>query len=419
MQYGRAMRRAWACAVLALAILSVLAPEASALDPSSGTLRSPRGYVGWSGEFVDAVGFGTGGVAAACSGERDAACDTFTVDVRLPADVWAKAGGVQIAIDWKPHEDQDLDLYVYGPEGNLVGQSDSIPSTGESVRIASAPNGTYTVRVVPKLPRTTVKYFGSVEVEYEPAKLPKRELLPNLNALAPRNVHTVTGDYYVDFGVPIGANGCYPEEIVEQGAQTCLRFDQIVANTGEGPFELRYRMEGLLTEQDLVQRIHLSDGGFRDRKADSYEFHPVHAHFHYKNFGQSHLYKANPDGSKGKRIRSGKKNGFCMIDVENVGFGRGHKGEAPKTYYFPRCNAPTERDETGTYMTNGISPGWADVYNWYLADQMIEITGIAPGRYVLETVADPADTIRESKEKDQSASILIDLAPDGTARVVR
>lgn len=408
------MARRLVCLSAVLALTAVLAPAATAASPARGALRSPGGYVRWSGEFVDAMG-----VQAPIGGPSVcASCDEFEVNVQLPAGVWSKPGGVQIAIDWFPHEEQDLDLYVYGPGGDLVGQSTTIPSTGESVRINAAPNGRYLVRVVPKLPQTSVEYRGQAEVEYAPAKNPHRELLPNLTPLAPRNVHTTTATYYTDQGVAVGMNGCYPEEIVEQGAQRCLRFDQIVANQGEGPFELRYRMEGLLTEQDLVQRIYRSDGTFRDRKADTYEFHPVHAHFHYKNFGQSHLYKARRDGSKGARVRSGKKNGFCMIDIENTRFGPGRKGEAPRTYTFPRCNAPTERDETGTYMTNGISAGWADVYNWYLADQMIEISGVAPGRYVLETVADPANTVRESRENDQAASILIRINDDGTARIL-
>ncbi len=50
---------------------------------------------------------------------------------------------------------------------------------------------------------------------------------------------------------------------------------------------------------------------------------------------------------------------------------------------------------------------------------MIEISGLAPGRYVLETVADPANTVRESRENDQSATILIQLNADGTAQLVR
>jgi hypothetical protein len=383
-----------------------------------GQLRSATGYLEWSATIQQAVS-ADAGVAWYCNGAAES-CTQFTFGVNLPRNVWSKPGGVQVSIDWG-NEDQDLDMYVYGPDGSLAAQSNGVfASSSESVRINSARNGTYTVRVSPRLPmQPDLRYRGLVEVEYAPAKYPIRDLLPNLHALRPRNVHTTTADYYTDAGVPIGANGCYPEEIVEQGAQKCLRFDQIVANLGVGPFELRYRMEGLGTEQNLIQRIYRSDGTFHDRKADTYEFHPVHAHFHYKNFARSKLYKANADGTKGKLMRTGKKNGFCMVDVEDVKFGSGIKGEAPRTYYFPRCNAPTEHDETGTYMTNGISPGWADVYNWYLADQMIEITGIAPGRYVLETVVDPANTVVESNESDQTTSVLVRMDPDGSWEMLR
>ncbi|HYZ92071.1 MAG TPA: lysyl oxidase family protein [Actinomycetota bacterium] len=407
------MRRRIVGALLAVSLVGGFASSANAAAPSSGVLRSAKGYVQWAGEFADPAP--SQAVSGVCG-----ACDEFEVDVQLPASTWAKpGGGLQISIDWFPHEEQDLDLFVYDPDGALVGQSNAIVSTSEAVRINGARNGMYRVLVAPKMVEGTLRYRGLAEVEYAPAVKPLRDLLPNLKALKPRNVTTRTGAYYVDPGASIGVNGCYPEEMAEQGARLCLRFDQIVANVGEGPFELRYKMDGLLTDQNLVQRIYRSDGSFTERKADTYEFHPVHAHFHYKNFGQSHLYKANADGTRGKLVRSGKKNGFCMIDVENTKFGPGRKGEAPRTYTFPRCNAPTEASDGSLYMTNGISPGWADVYNWFLADQMIEISGIAPGVYVLETVADPAHTIRESRENDQAASILIRLNADGTAAILR
>lgn len=89
-----------------------------------------------------------------------------------------------------------------------------------------------------------------------------------------------------------------------------------------------------------------------------------------------------------------------MVDVQNTRFGLDdhgapYKGEAPRAYNFPRCNAPTERDEHGTYMVNGISVGWADIYNWYLADQYIEISGVPDGVYVIETTANPIRTVRD------------------------
>jgi hypothetical protein len=122
-------------------------------------------------------------------------------------------------------------------------------------------------------------------------------------------------------------------------------------------------------------------------------------------------------------VRESGKNGFCMIDVENTRFGldsagRPHKGEAPRTYYFPRCNAPTERDARGTSMVNGISAGWADVYNWFLADQYIEITGVPDGEYILETVANPARTVHETTLEDNTARVTIRLTGD-TVELVR
>jgi hypothetical protein len=258
-------------------------------------------------------------------------------------------------------------------------------------------------------------YHGFAEVERAPAVAPVRPLLPNLVALPSRHPHLRTGAYLVDHEAE-GTPSCYPEEVAEQGARRCLRFDQIIANHGEGPFELRYRMEGLATDQQLRQRIQSSDGSFADLPVDTYEFHATHAHFHYKSFGQAFLYQSRPDGSL-QLVRESGKNGFCMIDVENTRFGTDagglpHRGEAPRTYYFPRCNAPTERDETGISMVNGISAGWADVYNWYLADQYIEISGVPDGIYVLETVANPAGTVHETTAEDNKARVTIRLEGD-------
>jgi hypothetical protein len=195
----------------------------------------------------------------------------------------------------------------------------------------------------------------------------------------------------------------------------------VIANVGDGPFEIRYRMDGIATDQQLRQRIFASDGSFTEITVDKYVFHPTHAHFHYKNFGQAYLHRLHPDGTL-EKVRESRKNGFCMIDVDNLRFGVDdhgvpYKGEAPRTYYFPRCNAPTERDEHGTYMVNGMSVGWADVYNWFLADQYIEISGVPDGLYVIETVANPARTVHEATFDDNSARATIRLSGDSVVLV--
>ena len=378
-------------------------------------VHDPDAGAAWSGSFEDAAGpsepqaYGTAG---SCD---HLGCDELAVEVALPADVWTRPGGVQIAINWDD-EENDLDLYVFGPDGSLAGRSDGVlGSTGESVRLHDAANGRYRVVVVPRVVAGAMEYHGFAEVERNAAAEPVRALLPNLVALPPRNPQLRTGAYFADHkqeGVP----SCYPDEIAERGARRCLRFDQIVANEGTGPFELRYRMEGLATDQQLRQRVYSSDGTFTDFKVDTYEFHPTHAHFHYKTFGQAVLYRPRADGTL-EKVREGRKNGFCMIDVENTRFGIGpgglaYKGEAPRTYYFPRCNAPTERDERGASMVNGISVGWADVYNWWLADQYIEVTGVPDGVYVLETVANPARTVHETTFADNRSRVTIRLQGD-------
>jgi hypothetical protein len=387
--------------VVALALAAASCAPALAATPSSGTLSNPgEPGVTWKGEhFSGAV---SPPVPDAC-GVSD--CDEFLLRVSLADDVWAQPGGVQVGIQW-PDEGQDLDLYVYGPDEALAAKSDGFfASTAESVTLESAANGLYRVVVVPRLAED-LTYTGLAEVERFPAVEPLRDLLPNLVALAPRNLRFAIGGYLFDPGAP-QTTSCYPEETLEQGAERCLRFDQIIANFGAGPFELRYRMDGLATDQQLRQRVYRSDGSSWERVADTYAFHPAHAHFHYENFAQSRLWLSNAKGKKlgAAPVRTGKKNGFCMIDVDNVWFGR--KGDASRTYYFPRCNAPTETDATGLYMVNGISVGWADVYNWYLADQFIEVSGLSDGYYVLETEADPLDTVLEARNGDNVSSTLI------------
>jgi hypothetical protein len=400
--------RAGLC-VAALA-LATAAPAAAA-DADAGTLSDADGQVRWQGaRFVDSIV----PTPQAC---RLGGCDEFQLDVELPAGTWDAPGGVQVGVRWG-EEGQDIDLYVYGPDDpdRLAASSTGVYgfAAAQSVLLPRAANGRYRVVVVP-VNASQATYAGVAEVERPPAAQPLRDLLPNMVSLAPRHPTFSTGAYLVPHGAGEAAS-CYPEETAEQGARRCLRFDQGPANAGEGPLELRYRMDDP-TDPQLRQRIHRSDGTYRDRVADTYELHPTHAHFHYRNFLQSHLWRSNERGERlgDAPVRSGRKNGFCVIDVDNTSFGS--KGDAAKTYGFPRCQAPTDADADGTYMTNGISAGWADVYPWFLADQYIEVSGVPDGHYVLESVADPADTIVESDESDNSAAVLIRLAGD-SAEVV-
>lgn len=392
-------------AILLVGIWTV-APVTSHADASS-RIDDVSDQILWTGNPV------TGSTTAIAVPEACAAqtCDTYEIDLDLPAGA-LDGDGLQVMIRW-PDENDDLDLFVYGPDGALVGESAGPVSRGEGIIVRDAANGTYRVLIVPVVAEEVV-YEGLAEIEFATAVEPLRETLPDLISLPARHLRIATSAYLFDLPVPSMPNGCYPEEMAEQGALRCLRFDQVLANVGDGPFEMRYRIDGMASEEtrDLVQRIYSSDGSWRERFADTYVFHPTHAHFHYENFAQSHLYRSNANGDNLGLAKSGRKNGFCMVDVEPAWWG--DKGDAARTYIPPGCLLPTEADpETGELSAlSGISVGWADVYNWYLPDQFIEISGLEDGFYILENIADQAGTVEEVDDTNNAACVLIRLTGD-------
>lgn len=344
--------------------------------------------------------------------------DVHRFDLAVDEAHWAASpGGLQIGIRWASESD-DLELSVTGPDG-AVHTSAGVVSMAESVFIASAPSGTYTVEVT-SAGGPDIAYEAVAQVERDIEVDPARPLIPDLTSLPARSLHFAVGAYLFDpIHGGLDVHSCYPEEMVEQGARKCLRFDQIIENVGEGPFELRYSVPpesaypsgdpSLVTFENLNQRIYWSDRRTpTDVVADTYEFHPAHAHFHYRQFAVSALWRTDASGTKldsdSGPATKGRKNGFCMVDVENTWFGR--LGDAARTYRPPACLAPTE----GTENVNGISRGWADIYNWFLADQFIEVSSLTDGFYALETVADPGNTVIESDETNNCTAVLIELS---------
>lgn len=76
------------------------------------------------------------------------------------------------------------------------------------------------------------------------------------------------------------------------------------------------------------------------------------------------------------------------------------KGDGPRTYYAPDCLFPAASDGVTDHYRQGVTHGWADVYDWYLPDQYIEVSGVGDGYYLLEFCADPFDEIEEENERN-------------------
>ena len=66
------------------------------------------------------------------------------------------------------------------------------------------------------------------------------------------------------------------------------------------------------------------------------------------------------------------------------------------------------------YLIQGLSPGWDDVYQWYIPGQYIEVTGVPDGDYILQTLVDPDNKVVEANESNNCGSVRVRLAHMGT-----
>jgi hypothetical protein len=205
----------------------------------------------------------------------------------------------------------------------------------------------------------------------------------------------------------------------EDGAQNCLRFDQIIANEGKGPLELWFSAPAGETPEPeetfpVSQRVRSSNGTTQDQPAGEVEFHAVHGHFHYSSFATTELWRSNRQGAKLGRapLSDGRKVSFCVADIRIDKWAE--KGDGPRTYYAPDCLFPASSDGVLDHFKQGLTPGWADVYDWYIPDQYIEVSGVPDGYYRLEFCADPDNSIEEEDEDNNCLVNHIKLSGMGT-----
>lgn len=104
------------------------------------------------------------------------------------------------------------------------------------------------------------------------------------------------------------------------------------------------------------------------------------------------LEAARPDLSAQKI--AGHKQGFCLSDTFRD---PDAKGPSPRTY--------------DCAVNQGISTGWADVYPFFLDGQWINVTGVAPGDYVLEVEVNAERLFEESDYANNSAAIAVTVPP--------
>lgn len=184
---------------------------------------------------------------------------------------------------------------------------------------------------------------------------------------------------------------------VTNGDRVLLRFANGTPNIGEGALhvvgELPANPDGT---QNVNQRVFRDDGTHYDRPAGRFEFHPGHDHVHLEEWAIYRLREHLPDGGVGEVLRESGKTSFCLLD------------SAPHDPALPGYPLVRVYRSCGE-LFQGISVGWVDIYEKDLIGQNIDVAGLPPGTYWLESVVDPGDHILESDEGNNLARILVEL----------
>jgi hypothetical protein len=193
------------------------------------------------------------------------------------------------------------------------------------------------------------------------------------------------------------ANARFHVEIdsTSQPGRDLLRFSTAVANIGQGAMELRGGAVLPNGNQQVYQRVFKEGGGFTDSLVGEFTYHATHQHIHFDGYAVYNLRQALVDDGVGDVVATGGKVSFCLLDV---------------TRYD--SSAPSARYQT-CGQNQGISVGWADIYDDSLPDQWIDVTDVADGEYWLEADIDPENRLRESNESNNIARVRVSVGAGG------
>ena len=217
--------------------------------------------------------------------------------------------------------------------------------------------------------------------------------------------------------------------LVELDGKT-LRFDSMVANTGQAPLEMALKVDASGTPTSTDQVIFNADqskrsipirGSFeRDDRGD-------HNHLHFNDFVYFQLYKADARGkavegaargvgkASGGQLAAGIKQSFFITDVQQVS-----NVPAANRAAADRLEMHGQFDPTAVPADTlqGISVGAADVYGASLDGQSLDVGNLAPGKYVLRQTFDPNDEMVEMDERNNSRDVLIKVTANHQVSVV-
>jgi hypothetical protein len=201
--------------------------------------------------------------------------------------------------------------------------------------------------------------------------------------------------------------------IVTAGAHRLLRFSSTIGNVGAGPVELQPRRRDCngdgdpANDRSAIQRLFRDGNGdgvyerpvdvaFDQRIAGCFEYSVTHGHWHFHDYASYELRDPGTDSV----VASNAKVGFCLLDTLHPYPG---VPGSPTRGHYRGC-------ERGSVQ--GSSVGYADLYQWYLPGQWIDVSGVPDGSYCLVTTVDPANQLLESDDTDNAYRQSVELVGD-------
>ena len=204
------------------------------------------------------------------------------------------------------------------------------------------------------------------------------------------------------------------------GRKTLLRMTNEVANVGAGPLEVfpspaSTNCDGdgdPANDRDATQRLFAdsdASGSFdpaldevaEERGFGCMRYHAAHEHWHVVDFAGYELQREQ----KRKLSATRRKVGFCIVDSRQA-FAPPGSPAKPIYPFGPPGSVGCDPD-----ATQGLSPGWADIYVFALPGQQLDVSRLRRGRYCLISRVDPADLLLESNENNNVRRARIALRP--------
>lgn len=191
--------------------------------------------------------------------------------------------------------------------------------------------------------------------------------------------------------------------LVNEHQREVLRFSNLIANTGAGPWRLRpeFPLDGTApnAQQAAIQQVLDSEDSSGavvcEKPVSTFVYHPTHRHWHTDGIAVFEVRVGSPTGpafGNDRGTLAGVKTTFCLIDWVKL-TGKSNSGKNSTRTYF---------DCFGAF--HGVSVGWTDQYHHATDGQDLDITGVLDGtEYFLVSITNEDKRFVESDYDNNTA----------------